>query len=96
MVDALHLAFGTLDALCLAFHQPSMAQTILRCLFLHRERGHPPRQGRGPPVMGVARAGRLPSRLHGRRDRAIVWLMNVSKSIPDCIDPVTLALTAGL
>ena len=60
MVDVLHLAFGTLYALCLAFHQPSMAQTVLRCLFLHRERGHPPRQGRGPPVMGRGQ-GRTPS-----------------------------------
>ena len=65
MVDAMYLAFGTLDALCLAFHQPSMAQTIFLCLFLRRVRGHPPRRGPGPPVMGVARTGRLPSRLHG-------------------------------
>ena len=58
-----------------------------------RVRDHPPRRGPGPPVMGVARAGRPPSHLHGRRDRAIIRLMNVSKSIPDCIDPWTDTLS---
>ena len=75
MVDAIYLAFGTSDALCLAFHQPSIAQTISLRFFLRRVRGHPPRRGPGPPVMGLARAGRLPSRLHGRRDRATMGLM---------------------
>ena len=86
MVDVMNLAFGTLDALCLAFHQPSTAQTIFLCLFLRRVCGHPPRRGPGPPAMGVAEAGRLPSRLPSRRDRAIIRLINVSKSIPDCTD----------
>ena len=86
MVDAMYLAFGTLDALCLYFHQPSMAQTFFLCLFLRRVCGHPPRRGPGPPVMGLARAGRLPSRLPGRRDRAIIRLTNVLKPIPDCTD----------
>ena len=93
MVDVMYLAFGALDALCLAFHQPSMAQTFFLRLFLRRVRDYPPRRGPGPPVMGVARAGRPPSRLHGRRDRAIIRLMNVSKSIPDCIDPWTDTLS---
>ena len=86
MVDAVYLAFGTVDALCLFFHQPSMAQTNFFRLFLRRVCGHPPRRGPGPPVMGVARAGRLPSRLPDRRDRTNIRLMNVSKSIPDCTD----------
>ena len=83
MVDDIYLASGALDALCLFFHQPSMAQTIFLCLFLRRVCGHPPRRGPGPPAMGVAS---LPSRLPGRRDRAIIRLMNVLKSIPDCTD----------
>ena len=45
MVDDVYPAFGTLDALCLTFHQPLMAQTIFLCLFLRRVRGHPPRRG---------------------------------------------------
>ena len=45
------------------------------CLFLRRERGHPPRRGPGPPVMGTARAECRPRRLHGRRDRAIILLL---------------------
>ena len=36
MVDAMYLAFRTLDALVLSFHLPSMAQTIRLCLFLRR------------------------------------------------------------
>ena len=43
-------------------------------LFLRRERSHPLRRGLGRPVMGVARAKRRPSRLLGRRDRAIIRL----------------------
>ena len=86
MVDAMDLAFGTLDALYLSFNQPLLAQTICFCLFLRRVCGHPPRRGPGPPAMGVAEAGRLPSRLPSRRDRAIIRLINVSKSIPDCTD----------
>ena len=44
------------------------------CLFLRRERGHPPRRGPGPPVMGAARAECRLIRLHGRRDRALIGL----------------------
>ena len=39
-----------------------------------RVRGHLPRRGPGPPVVVTARAGRLPSRLHGRRDRTMLRL----------------------
>ena len=73
-VDAMNLAFGTFGALRLTIGQPSMAQTIFLCLCLRRVCGHPPGRGPGPPGMGVAMAGRLPSRLHGRRDRAIIRL----------------------
>ena len=41
-------------------------------LCLCRERGHPPRRGRGPPVIGTVRAECRPIRLHGGRDRAII------------------------
>ena len=44
-------------------------------LFLRRARGLPPRRGRSPPVMGVARAECRPSCLRGRRDRAIIRLL---------------------
>ena len=43
-------------------------------LFLRRERSHPLRRGLGRPVMGAARAKCRPSRLLGRRDRAIIRL----------------------
>ena len=45
---------------------------FLLCLFLRRERGHPPRRGPGLPVMGAAREECRLRRLHGRRDRAII------------------------
>ena len=77
--------FGTLDAMWLAFQALSNnkppainGDIFLPCLLLRRACGHPPR-GPGKPVMGAARAGRFPSRLHGRQDRAI---------IPDCTDPL--------
>ena len=35
------------------------------CLFLRRDRGHPPRRGPGPPVMGAARAESRPRCLNG-------------------------------
>ena len=44
------------------------------CLFLRQERGHPPRRGPGPPVMGASRAECRLRRRHGKRDRAIIWL----------------------
>ena len=47
---------------------------VFLCLFLRRERGHPPRRGSAPPVMGAARAECRLRRLHGRRDRAIIRL----------------------
>ena len=60
--------FGILDAMWLAF------QALFHCLFRRRACGHPPRRSPDPPLMGVVRAGCLPSRLHGRPDRAIIWL----------------------
>ena len=52
-VDAMYLAFGNLDAVRVAFHQPSMAQKQMLCLFFRRVSCHPPRRSPGPPVMGV-------------------------------------------
>ena len=51
-----------------------MAKNIFLCLFVRRERSHPPRRGPGPLVMGVARAECRFRRLHGRQDRAIIRL----------------------
>ena len=72
---------GTLDAMWLAFQAlaNNKAPAIngeKRNNFLLRRRacGHPPRRGPVPLEMGVARAGRLPSSLHGRRVRAIIRL----------------------
>ena len=44
------------------------------CLFIRWERGHPPRRGPGPLVMGAARAECRLRRLHGRWDRATLRL----------------------
>ena len=41
------------------------AKHVFLCLFLRRERGHPPRRGADPPVMGAARAECRPSRFRG-------------------------------
>ena len=49
-------------------------ENIFIYLFLRRERGHPPRRGPSPPFMGAARAECRPSRLLGRRVRAIIRL----------------------
>ena len=48
-------------------HLPSTAKHFFLCLFLRRERGHPPRRGPGLPIMGAARAECCPSRFRGRR-----------------------------
>ena len=79
---------GTLDVMWLAFqtretirHQPPTAKNKTLCLLFRGVRGHPPRWGPGLAVMGAVRVGRLPSRLHARRDRAI------DQSIPYCTDP---------
>ena len=74
--------FSTLDAIWLAFQAlannktPAInSENSFSCLLRRRACGHPPRRGPDPPVMGVVRAGRLSSRLHGRRNRAIIqWL----------------------
>ena len=74
--------FGALDAMRLAFQAlaNTKASAIngekqIPSLLLRRACGHPPRRDdHGPPVMGAARAGRLPSRLDGRRDRAIILM----------------------
>ena len=85
MVDAMYLAFGTLNALYLFFHQHSMAQIIFLCLFLRRVCGHPPRRGPDPPVNGYGQ-GRTPCQSlfwqAGSRN-VIIRFINVSKSIPD-------------
>ena len=56
-------------------HLPAVnGETFFLCLFLRRERRHPPRRGPGPPIMGAARAEYRPNRFRGRRDRAIIQL----------------------
>ena len=55
-------------------HLPSTVKHLSLCLFLRRERGHPPRRGPDPPIIGTARAECRPSRLRGRRDGAIIQL----------------------
>ena len=78
--DTMYLAFGILDAMWLAFQSfannktPAFNGANHFSLLAFRACGHPPRRGPNPPVMGGTRAGRLPSRLHGRRDRAIIRL----------------------
>ena len=71
--------FGTLDAMWSAFQvlvdnrTPAInGDFFFPCLLRRRACGHPPRRGPDPLAMGAARAGRLPSRLHGRRVRAII------------------------
>ena len=73
--------FSTLDAMWLALETLANNKTpaingekTFLCLLLRRVCGHPPRRGPGPPVMVAARAGRFPSRLFGRRGRAIIRL----------------------
>ena len=73
--------FGTSDAMRLAFEALANNETpgtngekYFLCLLLRRVCGNPPRQGPGRPVMVAARAGRFPSRLLRRRDRAIIRL----------------------
>ena len=72
--------FGTLDAIWLAFHTLANKDTnyqrrhFVSLLLLRRVRGHRPSRGPGPPAMGAARVRHLPSRLHGRRDRATIRL----------------------
>ena len=53
-------------------HLPSTAKHIFNYLLLRTVRSISPRRGPGLPVIFAARAGRLPSRLHGRWDRAII------------------------
>ena len=69
---------------------------LFLCLFLRRVCGHPPRQGPGPPVMGVARAGRLPSRLPGTgsRNNPVDECLEIYPRLHRPLDP--LPLTAGL
>ena len=70
-VSTMYLAFGTLDPMWSAF--PSLANNKTQainsenniCLL---------RRGPGPPIMGAARDGRHPSRLHDRRHRANIRL----------------------
>ena len=71
--------FGTLDAMWSAFQVLANSKTpaingvfFFPCLLRRRACGHPSRRGPDPLAMGVAKAGRLPSRLHGRRVRAII------------------------
>ena len=73
-------AFGTLVAMHLPFQALANAETPtiigehnFPFLLLRRAYGHPPRRCPGPPAMGTAMAGRLPTCLHGRRDSAIIW-----------------------
>ena len=72
--------FGALGALWLAFQilaankTPAINGDFFLCLLLRRVRDHPSRWGPVPRVLGAARVGRLPSRLHGRQDRAIIRL----------------------
>ena len=72
-------SFGTLDAMWSAFQvlanntTPAInGENVFPCLLRRRACGHPPRRGPDLLVMGLARAGRLPSRLHGRRVRVII------------------------
>ena len=74
--------YASLDKMWKTFNELAHNKTpavngdfIFLCPFLCRERGHPPRRGPGPPVMGAARAEYRPRRLHGRRDRAIIRLL---------------------
>ena len=55
-------------------HLSSTAKRFSLSLFLRRERGHPPRRGPRPPIMGAARADCRPSGFRGRRYRAIIQL----------------------
>ena len=93
--------YASLDAMWKAFSDLAHNKTpavigvfFFLCLLLRQERGHPPRRGPDPPVMGAARAECRPSRLHGRRDRAIIRLICL------LMIPLTLGLikppTAGL
>ena len=73
--------FGTLDAMWVVFQPLTNNRTlaingefVFLCFLLRRVCGHPPCRGPGLPEMDVDRAGRLPSRLHGRRDHAIILL----------------------
>ena len=80
-------AFGTLDAMWLAFQtlannktQAINGEICFICLLLSRVRGRPSPRPPGPLAIGVARVrrlprvGRLPRRMCGRRDHAIVRL----------------------
>ena len=77
--------YASLDAMWQAFSDYAHYNTpavngetffFSRCfsLFLRRERGHPPRRGPGPPIMGATRAECRPSCFRGRLDRAIIQL----------------------
>ena len=71
--------FASLDAMWWAFsNKQDTCRQRRKCFFLslfhRRERGHPPRWGPGPPIMGAAKAECNPSRFRGRRDRAIIQL----------------------
>ena len=85
--------YASLDAMWRAFsnlahnNYRQQRKNIFLCLFLPWERGHLPRRGAGPPIMGAARAECRPSRFRGRRGRAIVQL-----SCPSMIH-LTLGLT---
>ena len=72
---------GTLNGMWLAFQArannkaPAInGELFFPCLLRRRACGHPPRRAPDLPVMGVARAGRLLSRLHSRRDSARIQL----------------------
>ena len=47
-------------------------------LVFGRERGHAPRRGTGPPIMGAARAECRPSRFRDSRDRATIQVSRPS------------------
>ena len=83
---------ASLDKMWKAFNDlahtktPAVNDENICSLFYCRERSHPPRRCPGSPVMGAARAECRPSRLYGRRDRAIIRLL--------C--PLMIPLTLGL
>ena len=92
--------YASLDAMFKALNDLAHDKTpavndnfVFLCLFLRWEWGHPPRRGPGPPVTGAAREECRPSRLHGKRDRAIILLLH-PLMIP-LILGLTIHLTAG-
>ena len=74
-------SFGTLFAMWWAFQTLANNKTpdinsdfVFLCLLVRWVHGHPSGRDPAPPVVGAGNVGHLPSRLHGRRDRAIILL----------------------